>query len=67
MLAEMLGRTLGVEALEDRFQIVVRNARALVVDGGHDGPLRGSRPSSITIFERGGLKERALSSTLRNT
>src|SRR6266850_2731293 len=33
MLAEMLGRPLRVETLEDRFEVVLGNARALVVDG----------------------------------
>src|SRR5262245_61966261 len=32
MLAEMLGRPLGVEALENRLEIVFGNARSLVVD-----------------------------------
>src|SRR5581483_3338558 len=32
VLAEMLGGTLGVEALEDRFEVLLRNAAAFVVD-----------------------------------
>src|SRR5258708_32198308 len=38
MLAEMLGRALRVEALEDRFEVVLGDAVALVVDGDDEGP-----------------------------
>src|SRR5471030_147137 len=36
VLAEMLGRSFGVEAPEDRFEIVLGNARPLVVDRDHE-------------------------------
>src|SRR5260370_23935950 len=37
MLAQMLGRALRVEALEDRFEVVLGDAVALVVDGDDEG------------------------------
>ena len=72
MLAEMLGRALRIEALEDRFEVLLGNAMAFVVDGDDEGAAarlatRSSRPSSTTIREPGGLNDRALSITLRNT
>ena len=68
MLAEMLGRPLGVEALEDRFEIVLGNARALVVDGDDERPAaRRAAELDHDACEPGGLNDSALSMTLRNT
>src|SRR5262245_42430276 len=38
MLAEMFGRPLGIEAFEDRFEIVLGNARSLGVDADDGRP-----------------------------
>src|SRR5687767_5871603 len=57
MLTEMLGRPLGVEALEDRFEIVLGNARSLVVDGDGERPAA-RRPAELDHDLRTGRAER---------
>ena len=67
MLAEMLGRALRIEALEDRFEIVLGNARALVVDGDDERPVARLAAQLDDDARARGLNDRALSMTLRNT